>query len=230
MSPIEIETTIPINKEAAVSAVITSPETGFRPEKWAVILAHGAGNDKNHDLLLYLANGLAKAGHLAVRFNFPYRDEGRKGPDGQKKLEKTWTAAFDFVRNHPNFKPKKVVAAGKSMGGRVASQLQAAGGVTAQRMIFYGYPLHAPGKRNEPRSSHFKNISAPSLFFAGTRDSLCDLKALNRAIEELAGPVELEIVEGGDHSFKTPKSMDIDPKELHEAMLKKTLLWLEEDF
>ncbi|MBI9075023.1 MAG: dienelactone hydrolase family protein [Desulfatibacillum sp.] len=226
MSVIEIQAKVQIPDSNPVSAVISAPENGFRPEKWAIVLAHGAGNDMNHSMMEALATGLARAGHLAMRFNFPYREEGRKRPDGQKRLEQAWLAAFRYLKNHPNFRPQNMVAAGKSMGGRVASQLQADGVLEANRLILYGYPLHAPGKKEEPRCPHFKNINTPSLFFAGTRDSLCDLKTLRRNLVLIPTPPKLEIVEGGDHSFKLLKSADRDKQAVYAEILEKTLAWL----
>ncbi|ACL04399.1 dienelactone hydrolase [Desulfatibacillum aliphaticivorans] len=227
MSVIEIQAKMQIPDSKPVSVVINAPEAGFRPEKWAMVLAHGAGNDMNHSMLANLAEGLAAQGHLVMRFNFPYREEGKKRPDGQKTLEKAWIAAFKYLKNHPHFRPQNMIAAGKSMGGRVASQLQASGAIDPKRMIFYGFPLHAPGKKDEPRSSHFKDINVPTLFFAGTRDSLCDLDALQKNLVQLPLEPALEIVEGGDHSFKLPKNADRDKQSVQDELLEKTIAWLD---
>ena len=203
MAIIDIQAKVPIPDSNPISAVITAPETGFRPEKWAIVLAHGAGNDMHHSMLVSLAAGLAREGHLAMRLNFPYREEGKKRPDSQKVLEKSWLAAFRYLKNHPNFRPRHMIAAGKSMGGRVASQLQAAGSLNANLLILYGYPLHAPGKKTEPRCSHFKDIHVPTLFFAGTRDTLCDLDTMQKNLVQIPVEPVLHIVEGGGPFVQT---------------------------
>ena len=160
------------------------------------------------------------------RTRLVYREKGRKGPDRQDALVSTWKSVFLFLRDHPEYGPRTVLAAGKSMGGRVASQMVAAGLLPVSRLIFLGYPLHAPGKKERPRDSHFDQINIPMLFFAGTRDSLCNLAALREGLERLSAPWELEIVEGGDHSFRLPKSFGIAQEEIHQRILQKTLEWL----
>ena len=218
---------IPVKDGEHVSAVLSLPESELPPRPVGVILAHGAGNDMNHPLLVSLSKGLVKAGYLTLRFNFLYREKGRKSPDGQNMLEKTWLSVFQFLQDHPRYRSEKILAAGKSMGGRVAAQMVAKGLLPVTQLIFLGYPLHAPGKKEKLRDSHFDQIRTPMLFFAGTRDSLCDLEALNTVLERLAASWELEIIEGGDHSFRLPKSSGRSQEEIYEQILRKTLAWLE---
>ena len=221
---------IPVTDGEQVSAVLSLPESDRSPGPVGVILAHGAGNDMNHPLLVSLSQGLAKAGYRTLRFNFLYREKGRKRPDGQKILEKTWASVYQFLRDHPRYRPKTILAAGKSMGGRVAAQMVAEGLLPVTRLIFLGYPLHPPGRREKLRDSHFDQIETPMLFFAGTRDSLCDLSTLNKVLERLSAPWELQIIEGGDHSFRLPKSADRSQEEVYEQIFQKTLVWLEAGF
>ncbi|MGW8220648.1 MAG: alpha/beta hydrolase family protein [Syntrophobacteria bacterium] len=218
---------IPAMDGEQVLAVLSVPESNRAPGSVGVILAHGAGNDMHHPLLVSLSQGLVKAGYLTLRFNFLYREKKRKRPDRQNILEKTWASVYQFLRDHPRYKPETIVAAGKSMGGRVAAQMVAEGLLPASHLIFLGYPLHPPGKKEKPRDSHFDQIETPMLFFAGTRDSLCDLAALNRVLERLSASWELQIIEGGDHSFRLPKSAGRSQEEVYEQILRKTLKWLE---
>lgn len=218
---------IPVTDGEQVSAVLSLPESDQTPGPVGVILAHGAGNDMNHPLLVSLSQGLVQAGYLTLRFNFLYREKGRKRPDQQKVLEKTWLSVYHFLRDHPRYRPEKILAIGKSMGGRVAAQMVAGGLLPVTHLGFLGYPLHAPGKKENLRDSHFDHIKIPMLFFAGTRDSLCDLAALSRVLERLSAPWELEIIEGGDHSLLLPKSAGRIQEEVYEQVLQKTLAWLE---
>jgi hypothetical protein len=218
---------IPVKDGEQVSAVLSLPENDLPPRPTGVILAHGAGNDMNHPLLVSLSQGLVKAGYLTLRFNFLYRGKGRKRPDGQNVLETTWLSVYQFLQNHPRYRLEKILAAGKSMGGRVAAQMVAEELLPVTHLIFLGYPLHAPGKKEKPRDSHFDQIKTPMLFFAGTRDSLCDLAVLNRVLERLSASWELQIIEGGDHSFRLPKSDGRSQEEVYEHILQKTLAWLE---
>jgi predicted alpha/beta-hydrolase family hydrolase len=217
---------IPVMNGEQVSAVLSLPESNRTPGPVGVILAHGAGNDMNHPLLVSLSQGLVKAGYLTLRFNFLYREKGRKRPDRLNILETTWASVYQFLRDHPRYRPETILVAGKSMGGRVAAQMVAERLLPVSHLIFLGYPLHSPGKK-KLRDSHFDQIETPMLFFAGTRDSLCDLAALNRVLERLSASWELQVIEGGDHSFRLPKSADFTQNEVYQQILQATLKWLE---
>ena len=208
-----------------VSGILSVPDAGLKDT--GVILAHGAGNDMNHPMLSFLAEGLADAGYLALRFNFVYREMGKKGPDNQELLSLAWKGACRFMAEHAEYRPKHIAAAGKSLGARIAAQLAAQGTLCAERLIFLGYPLHAPGRKDLPRDAHLYQIAIPMLFFAGTRDPFCDLELLRQVLPKLNAPWELEVFEGADHSFKVPKSFAIDPSEIYEQILCRTIEWLE---
>jgi len=120
-----------------------------------------------------------------------------------------------------------VVAAGKSMGGRIASQMVAADQMTVEALIFLGYPLHAPGRTDKLRDSHLYEIKIPMLFFAGTRDPLCNMEKLREVLDHLPDQCDLEIVKGGDHSFKLPKSSSGSPETVHRQVVDKCRQWLE---
>ncbi len=209
-----------------VSGVIHTPENLKGQSKTGLILAHGAANDMNHPLIVSLSEGLAEEGYITLRFNFPYKEEGRKSPDSQETLIKTWASAYKYLKSHSGYKIENVIAVGKSMGGRIASQMVADGLMDIHGLIFLGYPLHAPGKKDRLKDAHLYEIKVPMLFFAGTRDQLCDLTLLNAVLNRLKGPCELEIIEGGDHSFKMPKASTITYDDVTQNILQKCLHWL----
>lgn len=211
---------IPVGKEQ-VSGIVSIPDK-FES---GILIAHGAGNDMNNPLIVHFSEGLAAAGYVTLRFNFPYREKGRKAPDSQNKLIEAWQSVHDFFTD--NYSPSKITAAGKSMGGRVASQMVSEGTLAADRLIFLGYPLHPPGNKNKMRDSHLYEVDIPMLFFAGTRDSLCDLELLKNVLDRLKVPWDLEIIEGGDHSFNIPISSNLTQLEVYGQVLKKTIAWLE---
>lgn len=217
---------IPVGVGEKVSGIVKLPD-GFKSSRTVgIILAHGAANDMYNPLIVAVADGLCQEGFLTLRFNFPYKEKGRKSPDSQKKLEGSWHAVFQYLNRHPEFTVEKVVAAGKSMGGRVASQMAAAGDLPVRGLVFLGYPLHAPGKKDKLRDSHLYDINLPQLFFAGTRDSLCDLGLLKKVLARIKAAPELEIIDGGDHSFKILKSLNISPDQVHDRILTRMALWL----
>ena len=161
---------IPVPDRDPVTGKLAVP-ANFKPGRApGIILAHGAGNDLENPLLAFLAEGLAQNGVLALRFNFPYKEAGRGAPDKPEVLESTWGAVYSFLSNHPRYRPGSIVAAGKSLGGRIASQAVASGRLPVQGLIFYGYPLHPPGHPEKLRDAHLYALSLPMLFFEGTRD------------------------------------------------------------
>ena len=217
---------IPVGNDKKVSGIVSIPDT-YQPSKTiGVILAHGAANDMNNPLIVAAARGLCEEGFLTLRFNFLYKEKERKSPDSQKKLVNTWQCVYRYLKDHPEFTVENVVAAGKSMGGRVASQMAAAGELPVQGLVFLGYPLHAPGKKDKLKDSHLYDINVPLLFFAGTRDSLCDLGLLKKVLARLKVARELEVVDGGDHSFKMLKSADISAEQVHDQIIRKMAAWL----
>lgn len=218
---------IPVGEAECVSGVICLPEQIQAGKRTGVILAHGAGNDMEHPLIVLLSTGLCKAGYAALRFNFPYREKGRKAPDTQDTLILTWQSVFQFLKEDCEHGTDRIVAAGKSMGGRVASQMVADGLLPASRLVFLGYPLHSPGRKEKMRDAHLYRIQIPMLFFAGTRDRLCDITQLKGVLGRLKAPWHLEMVQGGDHSFRVLKSAGMPQQEVYQRILNKTEEWLQ---
>src|SRR5512134_450887 len=127
----------------------------------AVVLGHGAGGDRRSPFLVALAEALAASGRRAVLYNFPYTEARRGRPDVADVLEATTRAVGDHVRR--TFGVERLVHGGKSMGGRIASQV-VAGGAPADGLVFLGYPLHPPGKPDTMRDRHLPHVTVPMLF------------------------------------------------------------------
>lgn len=187
------------------------------PEAVAVMaLAHGAGAPMTHPLIAAISDGLRERGVTCLRFNFPYADAGRRAPDRAPVLLDAWQAALDAARSLARDLP--VVAGGKSLGGRIASMLAAERGAEfpARGLVFFGYPLHAPGRPDRPRDEHLFDVRVPMLFIQGTADALARLDLIRDLVERLGGRATLHVVEGGDHSFRvrgtrrTPKAIGDD--------------------
>lgn len=173
------------------------------PEEHAVaIVAHGAGAGLDHPFMTGTAEGLAAEGVSAMRFNFPYVEEGRRSPDRAPVLVEAWRAALDEAGRRGAALP--LVASGKSLGGRMASMLAAEEGesFTASALVFFGYPLHAPGKADQPRVAHLPDVTVPMLFIQGTQDSLARFDLIEELVKRLGSRARLHAVEGGDHSFR----------------------------
>ena len=220
-------TSIEVTGKGNVSAVLSGPDQPSDSNKIGVIIAHGAANDMNNSLIVAVADGLAESGYTALRFNFLYKEKGKKSPDAESTLIRTWQSAVTHLLNNERFPVDRVVAAGKSMGGRIASQMVAADQMAVEALIFLGYPLHAPGRTDKLRDSHLYDIKERMLFFAGTRDPLCNMEKLREVLHRLPGKYDLEIVKDGDHSFKLPKSSSKSAESVHRQIAEKCLQWLD---
>jgi len=219
---------IKIRGRGNVSAVLAGPDSFDDSKKIGVVIAHGAANDMNNSLIVAVAEDLATAGYTTLRFNFPYKEKGKKSPDTESTLIHTWQSAVSCVMENKQFPVDRLVAVGKSMGGRIASQMVATNQMDVDALIFLGYPLHAPGRTDQLRDSHLYEIKKRMLFFAGTRDPLCNMEKLKEVLHRLPGPYDLEIVNGGDHSFKLPKSSSEPIELVYRQIAKQCLQWLEQ--
>ena len=223
----KIETvSIPVTQDESVSGILAAPDTLNHNSTTGLVFAHGMANDMNHPSISGVAEGLAKLGFITLRFNFPYREKGRKSADPEPRLIKAWQSAMAFLRDKPGAPLKTLVAVGKSLGGRIASMAVASNAITPDRLIFLGYPLHAPGRKEKLKDAHLYGITVPMLFFEGTRDPFCDLGLLQTVFNRLTSPRELEIIENGDHSFNLPKSDPRKNTDVHEQIVKKCQEWL----
>jgi uncharacterized protein len=165
-------------------------------------IAHGAGADMRHPFMTGVAEGLAAGGLSVLRFNFPYIDAGRRVPDHPPVLMETWDSIIREAARRAGGLP--LVAGGKSMGGRMASMLAADRGpeFPPKALVFFGYPLHPPGRPDRLRDAHLSRIRIPMIFIQGSRDALARLDLIEALVERLHPLAHLHVVEGGDHSFR----------------------------
>ena len=151
--------------------------------------------------MLAVAQGLESRGVHVVTFDFPYRTAGKSVPDKPAVLEKTWSDKWGEVAAHAR---GPMFAGGKSMGGRIASQvasLQDGFHPMPSGLVFFGYPLHPPGKPTQRRDTHLPSVNVPMLFFQGSRDPFASPDEMRGLTSSLGDHATLEIVEGGDHSL-----------------------------
>lgn len=191
-----------------------------------LILGHGAGAGQTSGFMVTFASELATRGIDAVTFNFSYIERGRRVPDPGDKLEACYRAVIDAARTHKKLKGNKLAIGGKSMGGRIASQVAAKGLEDLLGLVFVGYPLHPPGKPEQLRSKHLPSITAPMLFVQGSRDSFGTPEELRPIIKKLKTPCKLYEVEGADHSLKTPKSAGVPQHEVYASVQDEIANWL----
>jgi predicted alpha/beta-hydrolase family hydrolase len=125
-------------------------------------------------------------------------------------------------------KGNRLAIGGKSMGGRIASQVAAATENASEiaALVFLGYPLHPPGKSEQLRDAHLKDIHVPMLFVQGSRDAFGTPDELRAAIKRLHLPATVLVIEGGDHSLKVPKSLGVPQQQIYESTMDEIARWL----
>jgi predicted alpha/beta-hydrolase family hydrolase len=217
---------VSVSEHEGVTALLYSAARRDRA-RITVLLGHGAGANQLSGFMRMFANGLAARGFDAMTFNFLYSERGRRIPDPKAKLESCYRAVIEAARGHKRLKANRLVIGGKSMGGRIASQVAAAGADDIAALVFLGYPLHPPGKPEQLRAEHLQNIRAPILFVQGSRDAFGTPDELRTVIKKFRLPATLYQVEGGDHSLKVPKSAPVPQQQVYEEVMDETVRWLQ---
>ncbi|MEI8001632.1 MAG: alpha/beta family hydrolase [Actinomycetes bacterium] len=194
----------------------------------AVLLAHGAGTDLTAPALVVVAEALAEAGIPSLRFNYPYRDAGRKAPDRALVLLEATRAAVAELARRSRLPVERLVVGGRSMGGRYCSMTVGAEvePVRVLGLLLLGYPLHAAGRPEKVRDDHFPRITVPTLFVSGTRDALAAADDLERAAQKVEGPVSWCWLETADHGFKPLRSSGRSLDDVLATAAAATVQWV----
>ncbi|MSO89402.1 MAG: alpha/beta fold hydrolase [Rhodospirillaceae bacterium] len=206
---------------------IAYPAAPAKRARVSVVLAHGAGGNQESPFMVEFAQALAARGLGTLTFNFLYSEKGTGAPDRSDKLEACYRGIVDAFHAGAFGKDfgGRLVIGGKSMGGRIASHI-AAGRDDLAGLVFLGYPLHPPGQPAKLRSKHLPGIKTPMLFVQGSRDAFGTPEELRPILRGLKAPVELCVVEGGDHSFKASKSTGRTPAQIRDFMLDAIERWV----
>jgi len=230
MPVISEQLTVQVNEHEAVTAVLYPAKKNRA--NLTLILGHGAGANQLSGFMQLFAGGLAARGLDTMTFNFLYTEQGRRSPDPKPRLESCYAAVINAALKHKKLKGNRLVIGGKSMGGRIGSQVAANKEVAEDwdgrlaGLVFLGYPLHPPGKPEQLRDQHLKDIRAPMLFVQGTRDAFGTPDELQEVIKRLRLPATLHIIEGGDHSFKVPRSAGLSQEKVYESVMDEIVNWV----
>lgn len=216
------ELKLDIERIGAVSAILTQPDKA----RACYVLAHGAGTDMRHASMDKIAEGLSERGIATFRFNFPYMENKQGRPDQPAVAHAAIRAAIEeAARLCPGL---KLVAGGKSFGGRMTSQAQSKAPLSGVKgLAFLGFPLHADKKPSTERAEHLAGIAIPMLFLQGTRDGLADLGLLKPVIAALGAKATLHEIEGGDHSFAVLKKSGRSNDEALAEVLDTLAAWID---
>lgn len=212
---------ITVSDEQRVSGLLQTPSNAHA----CYVVAHGAGAGMKHPFLTAVANELAMRGIATLRYQFPYMEQGSKRPDAPALCHATVHAA---VREASRLIPElPLFAGGKSFGGRMTSQAQAAEPLAGVRgLVFLGFPLHPPGKPSNERAQHLFNVQLPMLFLQGTRDEFADLTLLEPLCKQLRDRATLQLFQDADHSFHVPARTGRKDPEVRAEVLDVIANWM----
>jgi predicted alpha/beta-hydrolase family hydrolase len=213
---------IAVGHATAVSALLIRPGAA----RACFVFAHGAGAGMTHPFMEAVATGLAERGVATLRYQFPYMEKASKRPDPPGIAQAAVRAAVAEAGRH--CADLRLVAGGKSFGGRMTSQAQAAAPLAGIRgLAFLGFPLHPAGKPSSDRARHLADVRVPMLFLQGTRDNLAELSLLEPVVKSLGPSASLHRVEGADHSFHVPARSGRKDSEAMDEILDALANWIE---
>ena len=211
---------IAIDDAVRVSGLLLRPPAA----RACYIFAHGAGAGMAHAFMAAVASGLAERDIATLRYQFPYMERGARRPDPPALAQATVRAAAAYAATLTPALPG--IAGGKSFGGRMTSQAQAASALPGvSGLVFLGFPLHPAGKPSDQRAAHLFDVQIPMLFLQGTRDALAELVLLQPLIKRLGPRASLQLFEEADHSFHVPARTGRKDAEIREEILDAFAAW-----
>jgi hypothetical protein len=213
--------TLALDGDATVSGLWLAPPNA----KAAYVFAHGAGAGMTHKSMAAIAQGLAERGIASLRYNFLYMERGSKRPDAPALAHSAVRAAVDKARE---LAPKlPLFAGGKSFGGRMTSQAQAAAPLPDVRgLVFFAFPLHPAGKPGDERAKHLDDLEIPMLFLQGSNDALATLDLLRPVVKKLGQRATLALFADADHSFHVPAKTGRKDADVLAEILNTATEWM----
>jgi uncharacterized protein len=213
---------VTVSDSIRVSALLQAPPHA----RASYVLAHGAGAGMEHPFMAAVAAELARRGIATLRFQFPGMERGAKRPDPPQLAQATVRAAVtEAQRLMPDL---PLFAGGKSFGGRMTSQAQAAAPLPGVRgLIFLGFPLHPAGRPSADRAKHLFDVRIPMLFLQGSRDALAALDELRPVCKTLGQRATLHVFADADHSFHVPARSGRNDAQVRGEMLDTLAAWID---
>ena len=214
--------TIAVDDATRVCGLLQAPANA----RACYVFAHGAGAGMKHAFMAAVAQELAERGIATLRYQFPYMEKGGKRPDPPKLAHAAVCAA---VAEAARLAPKlPLIAGGKSFGGRMTSQAQAASALPGVRgLAFLGFPLHPAGRPSQERAEHLYDVQIPMLFLQGSRDQLALLDQLRPVCKALGARATLEVFPDADHSFHVPARTGRKDPEVRAEVLNRLAAWID---
>jgi uncharacterized protein len=224
--PFELDVTV--GTSASTTALVYTARGADRaPVGAALVLGHGAGAGQHSPFMVEFAHALADLGIDVVTFNFLYTQQRRRVPDRGPLLEACYTAVIRAVREHVDTARRTLFIGGKSMGGRIATQVVAAdASLPVAGLVLLGYPLHPPGQPERMRDGHLPLVHRPMLFVQGSRDSFGTPEELAPILAKLTPVPLVYAIDNGDHSFKLQKRDPVRQAEVFRSIQQAIAGWI----
>jgi uncharacterized protein len=212
--------TIPVGK-GTVSGLLLMPADATA----LYVFAHGAGAGMTHPSMSTVADELATRRIATLRYQFPYMEQRQKRPDPPAIAHAAVRAAVALAAERAPKLP--LFAGGRSFGGRMTSQAQAAAPLEGVRgLIFFAFPLHPANKPSRERAKHLADVTIPMLFLQGTRDALAFLDELQPVVAALGARATLKLFENADHSFHVPARSGRTDTQVRAEMVDFATEWM----
>jgi uncharacterized protein len=212
---------IDVGATTRVSGILSRPPRS----KACFVMAHGAGAGMLHPFMVSLAADLAAIDIATLRYQFPYMEQRSRRPDPPAVCHATVRAAVAAA--HALVPALPLIAGGKSFGGRMTSQAQAADPLPHVRgLAFLGFPLHPPKQPSDTRGEHLAKVRIPMLFLQGARDEFAQSTFLNPLITHLGTLATLCLLPDADHSFRVPARSTFTNSQIHGDMLNAFANWV----
>ena len=188
-----------------------------RPNGDAIVLTHGAGSNANAPLLVQLATAFAEAGYFVMRYDLPFRIEGRTPSPAQavhdrEGVRKAVAESRQRARGH-------IIAGGHSYGGRQTAMAAAETAGLADCLLLLSYPLHPPAKPQQMRTDYFPTLRTPALFVHGSKDPFGSIDELQAAMQLIPARTDLLVVEKAAHDLKKAGGMASEILERLKALV-----------
>lgn len=224
MTPIPVSAApidIAVEENTRVSGLLLAPNDA----EFCFVFAHGAGAGMSHRSMAIVAEELAARRIATLRYQFPYMERGSKRTDPPKVCHATVRAAVaEASRSMPGI---PLFAGGRSFGGRMTSQAQAAAPLESVRgLVFLAFPLHPAKKPSDERAEHLFGVTIPMLFLQGTKDDLAAMDLLKPVVERLGSRATLVLAPDADHSFHVPARSGRKDADIREELLDGMVKWM----
>ncbi len=214
--------TLQVSESCSVSGLLDMPANA----RACFVFAHGAGAGMQHPSMASVAEDLSKQGIATLRYQFPYMERGSRRPDPPALCHATVRAAV--ARAAQAVPGLRLVAGGRSFGGRMTSQAQALAPLpNVAGLAFLAFPLHPAGRPSPERAEHLAEVEIPMLFLQGTRDELASLDLLQPVVQSLGARATLKLLQDADHSFHVRASSGRRDPDVRQELVLALVDWID---